>query len=57
MRTNFLFTLRKLFGSLYREAMYTQLDLEDSKTVEVIANTLHKVAIDLALDLAREGEE
>jgi hypothetical protein len=34
-------------GLLYREAMYTDLDLEDKDTIKIIANVLRKIANDL----------
>jgi hypothetical protein len=32
---------------LYREAMYTDLDLEDKDTMKIVANVLRKIASDL----------
>jgi len=46
-------------GLLYREAMYTTLDLEDRDTIKIIANVLHKIADDLLADTPHipiEGE-
>jgi len=42
-------------GLLYREAMYTELDLEDKETIKIIANVLHKIADDIHL-LVEFGE-
>ena len=42
-------------GLLFREAMYTDLDLEDEGTIKIIANVLRKIADDLVDDL-RSGE-
>jgi hypothetical protein len=36
-------------GLLYREAMYTELDLEDKDTIKIIANVLRKIADDIHL--------
>jgi len=34
---------------LYREAMYTELDLEDKDTIKIIADVLRKIADDIHL--------
>jgi len=36
-------------GLLYREAMYTDLDLEDKDTIKIIADVLRKIADDIHL--------
>jgi hypothetical protein len=36
-------------GLLYREAMYTELDLEDKDTIKIIADVLRKIADDIHL--------
>ena len=36
-------------GLLYREAMYTVLDLEDKDTIKIIADVLRKIADDIHL--------
>jgi len=36
-------------GLLFREAMHTELDLEDKDTIKIIANVLHKIADDIHL--------
>ena len=48
---------KAIWDLLYREAMYTELDLEDEETIKVVSGTLNKIAIDLELDLEREGGE
>ena len=36
-------------GLLYREAIYTELDLEDKDTIKIIADVLRKIADDIHL--------
>jgi hypothetical protein len=36
-------------GLLFREAMHTELDLEDEDTIKIIANVLRKIADDIHL--------
>ena len=39
---------KAIWDLLYQEAMYTELDLEDEENIKVIAETLNKIAKDLA---------
>lgn len=36
-------------GLLYREAVHTELDLEDKDTIKIIADVLRKIADDIHL--------
>jgi hypothetical protein len=44
-------------GLLYREAMYTDLDLEDKDTTKIIADVLRKIADDVHLMGIGESNE